>query len=227
MSNVLKKKLEIAKRASLVLQFIPYIRMVSICNSVARGKPKKSSDIDLFIIAKDKHIFTVRYAAVFLMTIFGLKPIPKKGLTADKICLSLFLSNNHLNLDRLNKNKKEELARANWILDIVPIFSEGHTYINFIDKNSWIKKYYRNYYTLMAKKNQDIKNSLWLFLWRKLVELIFIIGIGWLIEKIVRYIQINRLLRLKHSHFGKERMIINDQIIKLHFLRPEDKKPLF
>lgn len=227
MKKVLIKKIRIAEKASKILQFIPYIRMISICNSVARGKPKKSSDIDLFIVAKNKHIFTVRYAAVFLMTIFGMKPIPQKGLTKDKICLSLFLNLDHLNLDRLNKNKKEELARANWILDTIPIFSESNAYINFMDKNSWIKKYYRNYYTLMMKKNKNIKNSTLIFLMRKIIEFVLFFGIGWLTEKIMRYIQIKRLMRFKHSHFGKERMIINDQIIKLHFLSPKENKPLF
>ncbi len=227
MKNVLKKKIKIAKRASIILQFIPYIRMISLCNSVAKGKPKKTSDIDFLIVAKDKHIFTVRYAAVFLLTIFGMKPNPRKGLTADKICLSLFLSNEYLNFDRLNRNKHEELERANWVLDTIPVFDESHTYIDFVDKNSWIKKYYRNYYLKMSNKTHNIKSSIFVFVWRKIIEFILIFGIGWIIEQIVRFIQIKRLLRFKHAHFGKERMMINDQIIKLHFLRPDDKKPLF
>jgi len=227
MNNVLRQKLHIARRASKILQLIPYVRMIALCNSVATGKPKEKSDIDFFVVAKNKHIFTVRYTAVFLLAIFGLKPIPQKGKIKDRVCVSLFLGSNALNLDRLNRNKSEESQRAFWILDTIPLFDEGHTYLDFVDKNSWVKKYYRNFYTRMSQKSRDIHLSIMLFVWRKILEFILLFGIGWVIEKIVRAIQIKRLLRFKHAHFGKERMLINDQIIKLHFKRPQDKKPLF
>jgi predicted nucleotidyltransferase len=227
MNKCLKHKIKIAKFAAKILQFIPYIRMISLCNSVACGNPKKDSDIDFFIVAKDKHIFTVRYAAVFLLTIFRLKPIPKKNQTKDKICLSLFLNSFNLNLDRLNQNKQQEYQRALWIADTIPIFDEAHTYLDFVDKNSWVKKYYKNYYIHMLKKNKNIKNIFIIFIVRKFIEFVFLCGIGFVLEKILRMIQIKRLFNFKHSHHGHEKMIINDQIIKLHFQRPCDKKPLF
>lgn len=227
MNQILRQKLLIARRASKILQLVPYVRMIALCNSVATGRPKKKSDIDFFIVAKNKHIFTVRYGAVFLLTIFGLKPIPRKGKIKDKICLSLFLNNNLLNLDRLNNNKKEEKQRTFWILDTIPLFDENNTYLDFVDKNSWVKRYYKNFYIRMSQKSKNIRISISLFIWRKILEFILFFGIGWLIEKTVRAIQIKRLLRFKHAHFSKEKMIINDQIIKLHFKRPQDKKPLF
>lgn len=226
-NKYLKQKLKIARRASTILQLVPYVRLISLCNSVAKGNPKKDSDIDFFIVAKDKHIFTARYAAIFFLTLLGMKIEPKKGKIKDRICLSLFLSSSSLNLDRLNLNKKEEKMRAEWILNTYPLFDEGNTYLDFLDKNSWVKRYYPNYYLYMTRKTKDIKLSYLVYVWRKLIELIFIFGIGWIVENIVRYIQIKRLLRFKHSHHGEERMIINDQIIKLHFIPSQSKKPLF
>lgn len=227
MNKCLSQKLKIARRASIILQYVPYIRLISLCNSVACGNPKEESDIDLFIVAKDKHIFTVRYATIFLLTLFGLKVEPRKGKIKDKVCVSLFLSNHSLNLDRINLNKNEEKLRAQWIMDTYPLFDEGNNYLDFLDKNSWVKKFDIHYYTKMIKKTKNIRLSSGIFIWRKFIEFILLFGIGWIIEYIVRIIQTKRLFRFKHNHFGEERMIINDQIIKLHFKSPQDEKPLF
>lgn len=223
MNSILIQKLKIAKRAVTILQLVPYIRMIALCNSVAKGKARPESDIDFFIIARHNHIFTVRYFTIFWLTLFGLKIYPQKGICADRVCTSFFLSDFALNLDRLNTNKKEELLRADWILNLIPLFNDSNTYMDFVDKNSWVKKYYKSYYLDMSAKSKNISFNDALFVIRKLIELILFFGFGWIIEKIVRTIQINRLLRLKHSHHGKERMVINDQIIKLHF-RPCNKK---
>jgi len=217
MDKILSQKIKIAKLVVGILQYIPFIRMVALCNSITKGDVNQDSDIDFFIVTEHKYIFTVRYMAVFLITILGLKSRPDKGICKDKICLSFFLSNFSLNLDRLNRNKEEEVLRANWISNLVPVFDESNTYLDFVDKNSWVKKYDKNYYTKMASKTKNIKVSTFAFIIRKIIETISFFLIGWIVENIVRNIQINRLLRFKHSHFGEERMVINDQIIKLHY----------
>lgn len=227
MNKCLNQKLKIARKTSTIIQYVPYVRLISLCNSVACGTSQEESDIDLFIVAKDKHIFTVRYATIFLLTLFGLKIEPQKGKIKDKICVSLFLSDKSLNLDRLNKNKKEEKLRAQWILNTYPLFDESHSYLDFLDKNSWIKKFDSHYYLKMLKKSKNIRLSGFIFVWRKFIEFVLLFGIGWFIEYIVRLIQLKRLFRFKHAHFGEERMMINDQIIKLHFQSPKNKKPLF
>jgi len=227
MKNYLRKKIKLAKFISKIFQIIPYIRMIAVCDSVARGTAKPESDIDLFIVAKNNHIFTTRYIAVFLITILGLKSLPKEKKIANKICLSFFLNNKHLNLDRLSKDSKEEILRAEWIMDLIPIFDESHTYLDFVDKNSWVKKINKNYYSVMIAKSKNIR-SLWLlYILRKFLEFILFFGIGWILEHIVRSIQVKRLFNFKNAHFGCEKMIINDQIIKLHYIDKNGKKFLF
>lgn len=225
--EALRKKIKIARFATRLFELIPYHKMTALCNSVAEGVADEDSDIDLFIIARNKHIYTVRYLAVFILTVFGLKSRPREGNTANKICLSIILNSSNLNLDRLNSNSKEEKLRANWIKNIVPLYDDNHTYLDFIDKNSWVKKYYPKYYSEMLSKTKDIKTSWFFFLVKKIFEIILFFGIGWVVEKIVRSIQIKRLYRFKHKHVGREKMLINDQIIKLHFLPKNDHKELF
>lgn len=227
MNKSLQQKLAIARRVAYIFQLIPYVRMIGLCNSVACGTAKPKSDIDLFIIAKDKHIFTVRYGAVLLQTILGLKPYPDKKQSFNRISLSFFLSMNALNLDRICKNKREETMRVNWITNLVPLYDENNTYLDFIDKNSWVKKFKPKYYFDMSKRSKDIKFSFSMFVLQKIQEVILFFGLGYLIEGIVRAIQIKRLLKLKHSHTGKEKMVINDQMIKLHYIEKNDKDELY
>lgn len=227
MQQLLKQKLKIAKRAAKILQVVPYIRMIALCNSVAKGKVHPDSDIDLFIIARHSHIFSVRYFTIFWLTLFGLKSYPDKGICANRVCTSFFLSDLALNLDRLNTSKRDELLRADWILNIVPIFNDSNAYMDFVDKNSWVKKYYQRYYLDMSAKSKNIKVSIGMFILRKITEFVLFFGIGWVIERIVRAIQIQRLMRFKHSHHGEERMVINDQIVKLHYFHDDKKRDLF
>ena len=227
MTQILIQKLKIAKRAVILLQLVPYIRMIALCNSVAKGKVCAQSDIDLFIIARHNHIFTVRYFTIFFLTLFGLKTYPQKGICANRVCTSFFLSDYSLNLDRLNTGKRDRLLRADWILNLIPIFNDSNAYMDFVDKNSWIKKYYKSYYLDMSVKSRNISVSIGMFILRKMLELIFYFGIGWIVEKIVRHIQIQRLMRFKHAHHGEERMVINDQIIKLHYRSDDKKRDLF
>lgn len=223
MNSIIKRKIKIAKKTANILSIVPHIKMIALSGSVANLSAKNESDIDIFIVTRKNFIFSVRYLCVFLITIFGLKCNPKKNEFADKISLSFFLNENNLNMDRLSKNSKEENLRAKWIYEIIPMYDEHLTYLDFMDKNSWVKKYYKNYYTYMTIKTKNIKLNYILYFFKKIFELISFVGVGYIFEKIVRHIQIQRLFNFKHKYFGHEKMIINDQIIKLH-CTSEDKE---
>lgn len=227
MKDLIKIKIKIAKRAVMLLKIVPNIRFIALSGSVANCSATEKSDIDLFIIAKNNYIFSTRYLCVFLLTIFNLKSIPSENKIANKICLSLFLNENNLNMDRLESNTKEEKLRAKWIYDIVPMYDEKNKYLEFVDKNSWVKKYYRDYYTHMSCKSKNITYDYFLYLIKKIFEIIMFFGIGYIFEKIVRHIQVQRLFNFKHQHLGYEKMIINDQIIKLHCCKKNGHKELF
>ncbi len=227
MNKSLREKLIIARRVGYILQTIPYVRMIGLCNSVALGTASETSDIDIFMIVKAKHIFTARYTAVFWQTIFGLKPYPSKKQSKNRISLSLFLSTDALNMDRICKDEYERKKRIEWITNVIPLYDENNTYLDFVDKNSWVKKYVPNYYMRMSENTKDIKFSTIMFLIQRFKEFIYFFGIGYIVEIIVRSIQIKRLNALKRSHKGKEKIIVNDKMIKIHFLENDDSKELY
>ena len=92
---------------------------------------------------------------------------------------------------------------------------------------SLTKEYRRNYYLHMSSKIKNIRVSLFSYLFRRLCEFVFYFFIGWIIEKIFRSIQVKKLYLYKHKYFGKEQMIINDKIIKLHCAKGKCEGKLF
>ncbi len=55
--------------------------MVALCNSRAMGEADENSDIDLFIIAKKKNLWTTRFVVTFIAALFGVRRRNTHGLT--------------------------------------------------------------------------------------------------------------------------------------------------
>jgi hypothetical protein len=102
-----EKKFKIAKRAAWILHFIPTIKMIAICNNFYY---RPQSDIDFFIITKNNRLWLTRFLATIVLEIFGLRARGRR--TADKVCLSFYLSENHLNLENVLLTAEVDLSRG-------------------------------------------------------------------------------------------------------------------
>src|SRR3972149_6335993 len=58
--RVSKKKLEIARKASRILSFVPTVKMVAGTGSLAMANATRESDIDLMIVTKKGALWTTR-----------------------------------------------------------------------------------------------------------------------------------------------------------------------
>jgi hypothetical protein len=91
-----EKKFKIAKRAAWLLRFIPSVKMIALCNNFYY---RPESDIDFFIIAAPGRLWLTRFFATIILDLFCLRARGKK--TADRICLSFYLSEDNLNLENI------------------------------------------------------------------------------------------------------------------------------
>jgi len=89
-----EKKFKIAKRAAGILKFIPSIKMIALCNNFYYSE---ESDIDFLIITRPARLWLTRFFATIILDILHLRARGKK--TADRICLSFYISENNLNLE--------------------------------------------------------------------------------------------------------------------------------
>ncbi len=87
-----KTKVDIAKRASSVVSFLPTIRLVALTGSVAVGNADIDSDIDLMIIVRRGFLWTTRFFVYFLLLVFGV-PFRRSGVknAKDRLCLNIWL----------------------------------------------------------------------------------------------------------------------------------------
>ena len=137
LKQIQRKYLMRAKLAALILELTPFIRMVGLNGSLARGEANEESDIDFIIIVKEDRIWTCRAFSLVLMAIFGLKRYPNK--IKGRICLNLYQTEDHLELSC----KTKDLPRFHSYT--LALFNQNMTYECFRRENNWIRQFGKNF----------------------------------------------------------------------------------
>jgi len=192
------KKLKRARRVAGFLKFVPGIKMIALCNSLAWTNAREESDIDFFIVTDKNKIWTARFWAAGFLQIFGLRPSKKNN--KDKICLSFFADDDSLNLESLATGSPD-IYLIYWVAQLQPLFDRGGIYQKFWQANAWIKKFLPN---IFPKDGADKVSK------GRLNK----IGLG---EKFFRWLQLKMLPKnLKEMANRDSRVVITDKILKFH-----------
>lgn len=213
---ICEQKITIAKKAIKKIRSVPFVRAVFVCNSVGSGLASEGSDIDFFIIAAPGRIWLVRFFTNFILKIFGLRTYGKNH--QDKICLSFFVDEKHLNL-RPYCALKDDVHFIYWTHQMIPVFDPKRLYESFLLANRWTEEYLPNirrisgadYLTAIAESK--IGRG-WRLLWENMWQGEY----GNLIERQAKQFQLVRLkMSLKEtSTRGDNSVIIEDGILKFH-----------
>lgn len=209
--NYFKRKIKKAKSFSRIISKIPFLEAVFVSNIIGDHNLKNSSDIDLFIITSSKRIWLARFLCTIIAKFLGLRP--SKNNKKDKICLSFYISEDALNLEKQLLNQKD-LYFIYWLAGLNLIYSKNNIEKFFYQENKWIKKYLPNFdffydELLFMKKEKHSHN----FLFFNFLESIF------------KKIQIKIMpKKLKKQYQVSSGVVLEDNMIKL-FL--EDKRLYF
>ena len=106
--KLIEKKMKIGYRGIKKLRWIPFLRAVFVCNTVASGSVDENSDIDLFIITNTKRLWLVRFFATVTLKLFGLRTSGRQ--VKDKICLSFYVAEDSLKYQTIFSTKLKELG---------------------------------------------------------------------------------------------------------------------
>lgn len=123
-----------------ILKYVPFLRLVNVCNTLAFNYADKDSDIDLFIVTTPRRLWTTRLLVTFLLQILGVRRHHDK--IAGRFCLSFWCTEEALNLEKI------QIAPSDphfvfWILAQQPVLDNTNLYKNFIQTNhQWIKAKY-------------------------------------------------------------------------------------
>jgi hypothetical protein len=212
--NFTNRKLKRAMIASKIFKLIPWIKMIAVGNLLGAHNLKDNSDIDFFIVTEDKQIFITRFFCAGVTKLLGLRPRP--GKSRDKICLSFYASEKAMDLRGLMLNNKKEAGDMDiyfiyWLAGLTPIFDSGEIYSKFISINLWLKQYLPNWQPMNPLGQRQVRPFLSEF-YHDLVSL-FIGGL----EPQFKELQLRWLPpQLKNLMNQDNRVMINDQVIKLH-----------
>jgi len=212
-----KKALKILK----LLQFVPFLEMVSVCNSLAIDNSKKEADIDFFIITKKGRIWMVRFLVTFLVWISGFWR--HKDKISGRICLSFYIADDFLNINSLAINPYD-IYLAHWIAELKPILNRNKTYEEFIAQNQWVRDYLLNFGQFMNFFHPEFKESIRAERFRKAGEFIFKGFIGNLKEKILRCLQKRKISRKMAEHEIPTAVVVSNRVLKFH---ENDKRAYF
>ena len=97
--NYSLRKIKTAKFFAKIFAKLPFVLGVYLVNSIGAYNLRDDSDIDFFIVTKNKRIWLSRFFCAGLMKILNKRP--NRKTKKDKICLSFYLSEDNLNLSDL------------------------------------------------------------------------------------------------------------------------------
>ncbi len=130
-----------AHRAASIFALLPFVRMVAIGNTLGYNNARQESDIDFFVVAKEGHIFLVRFLTTLIAKLFRWRPTLHHK--QDTICLSFFVSDNALNLQAIQDPQlvntwPYDIYLRYWITQLTLLYDSYQCYERFIKENAWV-----------------------------------------------------------------------------------------
>lgn len=218
--NLLKKRIEqnsVAQKFwkkvnffTPLLQIIPFVEQIFVCNNLAFGSVIKKSDIDLFIITKKNRIFTTRILSTIFFHILGARRHGQK--ISKRFCLSFFVSSDNINLSHF-LHTPYDIYFAFWFLSLKPCNNKT-SFEDFLRKNIWINDYFEN--TEERIKNSSSKNNHLKLIFQKIFELPLKGKLGDLLENYLSNYFIKRHHNKLASLPANASVIVSKTTLKYH-----------
>lgn len=208
------------KKARIFSRFIallPCIRLICICNSLGFNHAREQSDIDFFIVAKKGSVWFVRLLTTGLAHILGQRPTTYHQ--QNRLCLSFYISDDHLDLSQLKLPERQgiqDIYLALWVAYCVPLYEENKTFDVFMEKNKWMYDIIPHAFFQTSEGRRMVYLTRFEEVIKRFCEHICM-SFSWL-ETCAKAFQL-RLLpeRLKHAASrGDNGVLIKDAILKLH-----------
>ncbi len=213
-----EKKYIIARRAVRLLAGIPFVKLICVVNRLSYSNSRPEGDIDLFIVAGDRHLWLVRFLCTTLMHILGKRP--GQHTVSNALCLSFFISDKNLSLESLQLACDQEgipdIHFALWLTQFVPIYDTGGVYRHWYDANRWVEKYVPNRIATTTHERRTVRLLGIQKLIKKIGEYFFSIG-GIYMEAVAKWYQMKFVAPdIKKMVNRDTRVVMNDGVLKFH-----------
>lgn len=190
-----------------ILKFIPFVKNISIINSLAFGTSNEDSDIDILLIAKKNRLWTARAFTVLLLEIIGQNK--NKWYQAGKFCLGFAFDESRLDLSEIRQEYPAHFAY--WLANLTPVYDRG-IYQKLIEGNL----------ILQILPNWQLKRIKIFSPKAVPIEKLLSGKFGDCLEQFLARIQINKVWRDPQNQKAKGMNVIADRsMLKMH---PKDRR---
>ncbi len=207
-----EQKMNIAMRGIKILRMIPHVRSVFVCNTLAGHIPGEDSDIDLYIIVRKGHLWYARFLSNAILKLLRMRTGKKHK---DKICLSFFVADSHLNMFSLQW-PRPDIYLMYWILQLIPIYDPDHLHSSIMRANTWIKEYIpHGMMGYHGAKRWTVEDGRWSYAIKSMLSR-FCKSEGW--ERRLKNLQRPRIEQVYGyvASLPDSRVIVNDHMLKFH-----------
>ncbi|HEX4347355.1 MAG TPA: hypothetical protein VHZ73_07265 [Vicinamibacterales bacterium] len=177
---------------------LPYVRMVALSGSIAHLNLEGSGDLDLFIVTRGRHVWSVTVASVLLS-----KLLRKRRL----LCANFVVADDRLVLDQ------QDLFTASQIIHLKPLVGQD-VYRQLLAHNPFVKRFYPNFHESAAgslgfrrRRAREAVRSMaeWLLAWPSAA-----------VERVCRSAYRSYLLRRATTWQSPEQVRLEVDCLKLH-----------
>lgn len=213
--KIVEQKMKIAKRGIKKIAWVPFLRAVFVCNTVAFGSADEGSDIDVLIVVRKGRIWLTRLLATLSLSLFGLRRTKNK--IKNRICLSFYLADDCLNLEKIAI--ESDIYLTYWLAQLIPVYDPDNLHRSIVRANKWVNKYLVNGVQAVVSSKQYAVNSGRMAGWfKKLLEKMWGWGYGDMIESQAKAIQQARMKMNLHSvqNAPDTRVVVSDSMLKFH-----------
>jgi len=220
-NNIAERKFYKAIRLIKIYRLVPFVRMVAVCNTLAYSNAREGSDIDLFIITRRGKIWLARFFTILLVKFLGKRPNEEDH--TDAFCLSFFIDEDHLNIEKINIHGKD-IYTPYWVAQLMPIYDPDGLYGKFIKENKWYRKYLPNAYANQFSK-QVVETKVCRVLEKVFTFVFSPPGLSHWFDPLYRRFQYAIIdHNLKSLVNVDTRVIVNERMLKFH---DNDRREIF
>jgi len=177
---------------------LPFTRMVAISGSVAHLNLEEGGDLDLFIVARGRHVWTVTVAAIVLTRLLGSRRV---------VCANFVMSDQHLTIEQ------QDLFTANQAIHLKPLIGR-EVFDGLIAANPFIRRTYPNAPAKPQLEFHAPPGALLLRL-KSILEALLSPASG-AIERVCRALYTRHLRRRSASWRSPDQVTLDVDYLKLH-----------
>ncbi|MFA5022428.1 MAG: hypothetical protein WC508_05100 [Patescibacteria group bacterium] len=212
--QIAEGKFKIALKTIKQLQHLAFIKMIAVCNTVGYNNATPVSDIDFFIIVKNGRLWWSRLVITLITSLFGIRRHDQK--IADRVCLSFYISDNHLNLSDIAL-KPDDIYLNYWLVTLAPVYGNS-VYQDFLAANSWLVNQLPNFYAAGMTNRRFVSDNNLAKGLKKIDE--FLLGdfIGGFFEYLAKAMELKKMKKriAADGLVANTNVIVNDTMLKFH-----------